>query len=100
MSGKTNIKFERYFTKNIDKGIYDQFDFEKTDIQITDDMGKPIFIQKNVEFPSHWSPLARKIVSSKYFYGELGSDKRENSVKSLVERVSETFADWSIKKSS
>ena len=30
----------------------------------------------------------------KYFYGELGTEKREKSVRQLVHRVSRTIADW------
>jgi len=90
------LKFKRYFTKK-EKQVYEMFNWEKTDVDISDDSGKKSFTQKDVEFPKQWSPLARKIVASKYFYGEQETPERENSAKSLIRRVSETLYDWAIK---
>jgi ribonucleoside-diphosphate reductase alpha chain len=89
------MEFEKYFNKS--ENVYDAFEFEKQNIDITDDLGKKIFTQKQAEFPKEWTHLARKIVASKYFYGELGLDERENSIKDLVGRVSGTFKEWAIK---
>src|SRR3984885_2852107 len=49
---------------------FDQVEWEKRTAEITDDAGKVIFKQENVEVPKAWSILATKVVVSKYFYGE------------------------------
>ena len=64
----SNVEIERFFTKDIQGEVFDSIDWEKTDIAISDDAGKLLFTQKDVEFPSFWSPLARKITCSKYFF--------------------------------
>ncbi len=94
------LDFERYFTKSLfesGKKPEDAFEWEKTDIDIADDSGKNMFVQKEVEFPKFWSQLARKIVGSKYFFGEIGTQERESSLKQLVWRVTSTFKDWALK---
>ena len=59
--------FNPYFTKS-GKKPEDYFQWTRSDVNITDDDGKKLFVQRNVEFPEKWSPLARKIVASKYFF--------------------------------
>ena len=59
--------------------------------------GQVVFEQNDVEMPRFYSQLATKVIVSKYFYGEQGTDERENSMKQLVHRVSRTIADWAIK---
>src|SRR5436309_136628 len=49
---------------------FDQLEWERRVAEITDDAGKVIFKQENVEVPKSWSVLATKVVVSKYFYGE------------------------------
>ncbi len=79
---------------------YDEISWENRTAEITDETGKAMFHQENIEVPAAWSELATKIVSSKYFYGDatLGNDPltggREHSVKQLVHRVARTIADW------
>lgn len=92
---KRGPTIERYFTQD-GKTPEFYFEWEKNDVDITDDEGKKIFTQENAEFPKQWSLLARKIVASKYFFGEHGTPQRESSVKDLVGRVSSTFAKWGI----
>ncbi len=91
-----SLKFEKYFTEK-GRNVYDMFDWDKTNVKIENDDGSVNFIQKDVEFPSTWSPLARKIVASKYFFGEEGTNERENSAKDLIGRVSGTFSEWAKK---
>ena len=91
------LKIEKYFTKGMNPNVFEHFDWDKTDIEITDDGGNPMFLQKNIEFPVKWSQLARKIVASKYFYGDQKNGERENSVKQLIGRVSTTMAKWGLK---
>jgi len=54
------------------------------------------FIQENVEFPDFFSQQAVNIISSKYFYGKLGSEDRESSFKHLIERVALTVVLWGL----
>jgi len=73
---------------------FDELEWDRRTAEITDDSGKAIFRQENVEVPKSWSVLATKVVVSKYFYGENGTSEREQSVKQLVHRVTRTIADW------
>ncbi|MRR36838.1 vitamin B12-dependent ribonucleotide reductase, partial [bacterium] len=76
---------------------FDQIEWERRTAEITDDGGKIIFKQENVETPKSWSLLATKVVVSKYFYGEQGTPERETSVRQLIHRVCQTIADWGVK---
>src|SRR3954469_18805303 len=75
---------------------FDQIEWDKRTAEITDDAGKVIFKQENVEVPKFWSVLATKVVVSKYFYGEQHTSERETSVRQLIHRVCRTIADWGI----
>jgi ribonucleoside-diphosphate reductase alpha chain len=75
---------------------FDQIEWEKRTAEITDDAGKVIFKQENVEVPKSWSFLATKVVVSKYFYGEQHTSERETSVRQLIHRVCRTIADWGV----
>jgi ribonucleoside-diphosphate reductase alpha chain len=76
---------------------FDQLEWERRTAEITDDAGKVIFKQENVEVPRAWSLLATKVVVSKYFYGEQGTSERETSVRQLIHRICRTIADWGVK---
>src|SRR3954467_3606163 len=76
---------------------FDQVEWERRTAEITDDAGKVIFKQENVEVPKSWSLLATKVVVSKYFYGEQGTSERETSVRQLIHRICRTIADWGVK---
>jgi hypothetical protein len=70
-------------------------EWERRKAAITDDKGKVIFEQDNVEVPKTWSMLATNVVASKYFYGDTAHpNEREFSVRQLVHRVTRTIADW------
>ena len=73
---------------------FDEIEWEQRTAEITDDTGRVIFKQENVEVPKTWSILATKVVVSKYFYGENGTTDREHSVRQLIHRVTRTIADW------
>ncbi|MEQ1859716.1 MAG: vitamin B12-dependent ribonucleotide reductase [Chthoniobacteraceae bacterium] len=96
------LKFNRVFSQKAIKP-FDEIEWEFRTAEITDDSGKSIFKQENVEVPKSWSPLATKIAVSKYFYGDIahGTDPykggRENSVRQLVHRVTRTLTDCGIK---
>ena len=95
------LKFARVFS-NPAIAPFDELEWELRTAEITDDTGKAIFKQENVEVPKSWSPLATKIAVSKYFYGDVanGSDPykngRERSVRQLVHRVTRTITDAGI----
>src|SRR5450432_3886488 len=95
------LRFERVFS---DPAVdpFAQLEWERRTAEITDDSGKVIFKQENIEVPKSWSPLATKIAVSKYFYGDIsnGTDPhkggRETSVRQLIHRVTRTIADCGI----
>src|SRR5881394_3584516 len=89
------LRFERVFS-DAKVAPFDQIDWERRTAEITDDSGKVIFKQENVEVPKFWSVLATKVVVSKYFYGEQNTPERETSVRQLIHRVCRTIADWGV----
>src|SRR5215472_18491195 len=90
-----SLRIERVFSDAKAKP-FDQIEWDKRTAEITDDGGKVIFKQENVEVPKSWSQLATKVVVSKYFYGEQNTSERETSVRQLIHRISRTIADWGI----
>ncbi len=76
---------------------FDQQQWERRKAAITDDKGKVIFEQSNVEVPATWSMLATNVVASKYFYGDVTKSEREFSVRQLIHRVARTIADWGLR---
>jgi ribonucleoside-diphosphate reductase alpha chain len=76
---------------------FDQIEWDRRTAEITDDSGKVIFKQENVEVPKNWSQLATKVVVSKYFYGEQNTPERETSVRQLIHRITRTISDWGVK---
>ncbi|MEI8341353.1 MAG: vitamin B12-dependent ribonucleotide reductase, partial [Verrucomicrobiota bacterium] len=96
------LKFERIFSDKTGSP-FDNVEWDHRTAEITDDSGKSIFKQENVEVPKTWSALATKIAVSKYFYGDIahGNDPykggRENSVRQLIHRVTRTITDSGIK---
>ena len=89
------LSIERVFSEaGVDP--FDQISWVKRSAEITDENGQTIFKQEDVEVPDFWSMLATKVVVSKYFHGELGTDARERSVRQLIHRVCRTIADWGV----
>ncbi|MDR1970242.1 MAG: vitamin B12-dependent ribonucleotide reductase [Candidatus Nomurabacteria bacterium] len=88
-SGK--LQFGYMFSKaGVDP--YDEVTWEKRDVVMTNWRdGSISFEQKGVEFPDFWSLNATQIVTSKYFRGKLGTDKREHSLKQLIDRVANKY---------
>src|SRR5215475_3216158 len=93
---KTGVAFPRYFTARLEAGKtpYDDVQWETRTAAINNDKGAVIFEQRDIEVPVDWSQTATNIVASKYFYGKVGSPERETSVAQLVQRVTDTIADW------
>ena len=71
-------------------------EWERRRAEISDGKGRVVFSQDDVEVPKSWSMLATNVVASKYFYGAVGSEEREYSVRQLVHRVARTIADWGL----
>jgi ribonucleoside-diphosphate reductase alpha chain len=72
---------------------FDEIEWEVRDAVIGNPES-PAFEQRGVEFPKSWSQNATNIVAQKYFRGQLGSEKRESSVKQMIGRVAGTIAEW------
>jgi len=85
-AAKKSLRIRRTFSDAKTKP-FDQIEWDRRTAEITDDNGKVIFKQENVEVPKFWSVLATKVVVSKYFYGEQHTPERETSVRQLIHRV-------------
>lgn len=96
LAAPRSSRVERVFSSATVKP-FDQLEWERRVAEITDDAGKVIFKQENVEVPKSWSLLATKVVVSKYFYGEQNTPERETSVRQLIHRICRTIADWGVK---
>lgn len=91
MAQATKSGFRRLFTKPGVKA-YDSFKWTKRDSLISNPLtGKVVFEQKGVEVPEGWSLNAVNIVAQKYFTGTPGTAERENSLKTLINRVVDTI---------
>jgi len=90
---KTGLKISRYFSR---AGVhpYDEVEWELRNASITNEKGKVVFEQANVEIPKAWSLMATQVVVSKYFRGALGTPQRENSVRQMIGRVVDTITGW------
>jgi ribonucleoside-diphosphate reductase alpha chain len=73
---------------------YDEIEWELRTAGISNESGKSVFEQKDVEVPKAWSQLAVNVVVSKYFRGHVGTPDREHSVRQLIDRVVNTIASW------
>ncbi len=94
-TARKTLQLKRVFS-DATKDPFDQIEWDRRTAEITDDSGKVIFKQENVEVPKSWSVLATKVVVSKYFYGEQNTPERETSVRQLIHRVTRTIADWGV----
>ena len=92
---RKGLLIERVFSKE-EEDPFDSVDWEKRDVEITDDRGGVIFRQDDVEVPKSWSLTAARIAASKYFYGEQGKADRERSVRQIIHRVCRTIAKWGV----
>ena len=95
------LPIARYFTKpEVDP--YEEIKWELRIASIEGADGKPVFEQKDVEFPVRGGGDATNVVASKYFRGALrpsgaGSERtveRERSVKQLIDRVVNQITGW------
>ncbi len=86
------IEFPRIMSTGGDP--FESCEWEQRVTSITDDTGKVVFEQKDVDVPKQWSALAANVAASKYFYGGLDTGDRENSIRQLINRVARTISDW------
>ena len=91
MRQTTSLGVKRLFTQPGTKA-YDLLKWVKRDSIISNPMtGKPVFEQRDVDFPEGWSLNAINIVAQKYFTGTPGTDGREKSLQDLIDRVADTI---------
>jgi ribonucleoside-diphosphate reductase alpha chain len=89
-----NFNMGRFFSQE-GKDVYgfdiygNPLNWISEDVSVTDDKGKTIFTQPNIQKPDTWSSLALKVVASKYFWGDQAKNEREDSIKKIISRVSE-----------
>src|SRR5438874_2554949 len=86
------LAVRRYFTIP-GRDPFDEIDWETRDGFIPG-KDKPVFEQKDVEFPKFWSQTATNIVAQKYFRGRMTSPEREHSVRQMIGRVVDTISAW------
>jgi len=87
-----SLAVRRYFTIP-GRDPFDEIEWEIRDAFIPG-KDKPVFDQKDVEFPKFWSQTATNIVAQKYFRGRMTSPERERSVKQMIGRVVDTISGW------
>ena len=84
------LVFNRKFTKE-GEHPFDELEWEKRDVKISDYDDNVVFEQKGVEVPKNWSQLAADIVASKYFRRDVPDIGKETSVKQLINRVAKSI---------
>jgi ribonucleoside-diphosphate reductase alpha chain len=90
-AGQT-LGVRRFFTI-AGRDPFDEIEWETRDAFIPG-KDRPVFEQKNVEFPKFWSQTATNIVAQKYFRGRMTSPERERSAKQMIGRVVTTIGTW------
>jgi ribonucleoside-diphosphate reductase alpha chain len=89
---EATLAVRRYFTIP-GRDPFDEIEWEIRDALIGA-KDKPVFHQKDVEFPKFWSQTATNIVAQKYFRGRMNSPERERSVKQMIGRIVTTIGGW------
>ena len=87
------LEFPRVFSR-ADVDPFDDILWEHRSAVITNEKGKAVFEQHDVEIPKFWSQQATNIVVSKYFRGQMRSPDRERSARQLIGRVVDTITGW------
>src|SRR5579875_686764 len=87
------VRLERFFTRpGVDPMT--EVEWERRSAVIAGEDGRVVFEQKDVEVPRSWSQTATNVVVSKYFRGQIGTPRRESSVRDLIRRVVDTITGW------
>ncbi|MBI5572862.1 MAG: vitamin B12-dependent ribonucleotide reductase [Desulfomonile tiedjei] len=87
------LTFRRFFS-TAGQDPLEGVEWSERSATIRDATGKVIFEQHNIEAPSSWSDMALNVVASRYFRGKVGTPERENSVRHLICRVTDTILEW------
>ena len=90
------LKIDTHFCPEDVSDPFETVSWEIRSAKIQGEQGEVLFEQSNCEIPSTWSQLATNVVCSKYFYGEVGTDSRESSVRQMIHRVARTITDWGL----
>ena len=93
-SSSLGLQIDSLFCPTEVEDPFDTVEWELRSAAIKGEKGEVVFEQTDCEIPSSWSQLATNVVVSKYFFGEMGTSERENSVRHLIHRVTRTIADW------
>ena len=94
----TALNLTRHFTQ-ANQDAYDLLTWRRVDAQIVNyQTQEVIFKQEKVEFPVFWSQNAVNIVAQKYFSGDVHEKDREDSLKTLINRVVLTIAEAGFEK--
>ncbi len=90
---RARLALRRHFTT---PGVhpYDEVAWERRSAGIQAEGGQAVFEQDDIEVPKDWSQLATNVVASKYFRGQLGSPRRESSIRQLINRIVLTLRKW------
>jgi ribonucleoside-diphosphate reductase alpha chain len=90
---RPGLMIERFFTRaGVDP--MSEIEWELRSAIIAGEDGRVVFEQRDVEVPRSWSQTATNVVVSKYFRGQVGSPRRETSVRQLIARVVDTVTGW------
>jgi ribonucleoside-diphosphate reductase alpha chain len=87
------LRFDRHFTPAGTRA-YDLVEWECRTASITNEEGRVIFEQRDIEVPRSWSQLASNVVAQKYFRRRPGTPQRESSLRQTIDRVVETLTQW------
>lgn len=79
MARKKTLKFNRVFTKAGEDPYGTEW--ETRDVSLPGKGDTVVFKQDDVECPKSWSDKAIYMAASKYFRGNIGTPRREYSVK-------------------
>src|SRR6202158_818100 len=90
---RRGMGLDRFFT-TVGVDPYSEVEWDLRSAGISGEDGRIVFEQKDVEVPRAWSQTATNVVVSKYFRGQIGTPKRETSVRQLISRVADTIAGW------
>jgi ribonucleoside-diphosphate reductase alpha chain len=90
---RRGVAIERFFTTP-GADPYSEVEWDSRSAVIAGEDGRVVFEQKDVEVPRAWSQTATNVVVSKYFRGQIGTPRRETSVRQLISRVVDTVTGW------
>jgi ribonucleoside-diphosphate reductase alpha chain len=90
---RPSLRLKRFFTT---PGVspYERIEWDRRTANITDESGKVVFEQTDIEIPAFWSQTATQVVASKYFRGRINTPERESSARQMVDRIVNVLTQW------